>query len=235
MSVTAPAPATQSKVDYAHEILRNRIVGSQYAAGQRLIIDNLVKDIGVSQAPIREALRRLEAEGLVEYGANSGPSIVQLDKTHWFNLMEMKAVMEAYATRAAAPLLSAEEISALRETNDSLLGALEDFDFESWTSLNRRFHEMIHDRCPNALLIQELQRLSQWTDTVSSLVFARERGIIIQTLGLSAGKETIGFHTRIIDAIENGEADASLEEISREHTLVLVRRVQEKLNSRPAA
>ena len=180
-------------------------------------------------------MRRLEAEGLVEYGANSGPSIVQLDKTHWFNLMEMKAVMEAYATRAAAPLLTAEEIAALRETNDSLLGALEEFDFESWTSLNRRFHEMIHDRCPNALLIQELQRLSQWTDTVSSLVFARERGIIIQTLGLSAGKETIGFHTRIIDAIENGEADASLEEISREHTLVLVRRVQEKLNSRPAA
>ena len=119
--------ATQSKVDFAHEILRTRIVGSQYAAGQRLIIDNLVKDIGVSQAPIREALRRLEAEGLVEYGTNSGPSIVQLDKTHWFNLMEMKAVMEAYATRAAAPLLSSEEISALRETNGKLLGALDEF------------------------------------------------------------------------------------------------------------
>ena len=226
---------TQSKVDFAHEILRERIVGSQYAAGQRLIIDKLVKDIGVSQAPIREALRRLEAEGLVEYGANSGPSIVQLDKDHWFNLMEMKAVMEAYATRSAAPHLSAEEIAELRETNGRLLGALEDFDFESWTSLNRRFHGLIHDRCPNFLLIQELKRLSQWTDTVSSLVFARERGIIIQTLGLSAGKETINFHTRIIDAIENGETDGSLEEISREHTLVLVRRVQEKLSARAAA
>jgi DNA-binding GntR family transcriptional regulator len=155
--------ATQSKVDFAHEILRTRIVGSQYAAGQRLIIDNLVKDIGVSQAPLREALRRLEAEGLVEYGTNSGPSIVQLDKTHWFNLMEMKAVMEAYATRAAAPLLSAEEISALRETNGKLMGALDEFDFEAWTTLNRQFHEMIHNRCPNVLLIQELQRLSQWT------------------------------------------------------------------------
>ena len=231
---TTPA-AAPSKVEFAHKILHERIVNSQYAAGQRLVIDTLVKDIGVSQAPIREALRRLEAEGLVEYGANSGPSIVQLSKDDWYNLMEMKAVLEAYATRAAAPLLSAEEVGELRATNKKLLEALEELDFDAWTELNRRFHGLIHDRCPNRLLIQELQRLSQWTDTVSSLVFARERGIIIQTLGLSAGRQTIGFHEQIVDAIESGRADAALEEISREHTLVLVRRVKEKLSSRVVA
>jgi DNA-binding GntR family transcriptional regulator len=229
------AAVGQSKVEYAHEILRERIVNSVYAAGQRLVIDSLAKDIGVSQAPIREALRRLEAEGLIEYGAHSGPAIVQLEKDDWFNLMEMKAVNEAYATRAAGPALTADDFTQLRSINSRMLSALEEYDFEAWSALNRQFHSVIYGRCPNRRLIEELQRLSQWTDTVSSLVFSRERGIIIQTLGFSAGRETIDSHERIVEALEQGRFDASLEEISRDHTLVLVRRVQEKLAARSVA
>lgn len=229
---TSVAP---SKVEFAHQILRERIVNSEYSAGQRLVIDSLTKEIGVSQAPIREALRRLEAEGLVEYGANSGPSIVQLSKEDWFNLMEMKAVMEAYATRAAAPCLTEADLVALRQTNEQLQVALDGYDFDEWSILNRTFHGLIYRHCPNRRLVEEVNRLSQWADTVSSLVFARERGIIIQTLGLSAGKETIEAHARILEALERGQADSALEEICRDHTLVLVRRVQEKLNARAVA
>lgn len=228
-------PAAQSKVDFAHDILRARIVNSEYAAGQRLVIDTLAKEVGVSQAPIREALRRLEAEGLVEYGTNSGPSIVWLDKQDWFNLMEMKAVLEAYATRAAVPFFAAADIAELRTLNDQLAQALDKYDFESWSEYNRAFHGLIRSKCPNQRLVDELRDLSQWADTVSRLVFARERGFIIQMLGLSAGRETIAAHEQIIDAIESGAADGSLEEISRVHTLALVQQVREKLRARDVA
>jgi DNA-binding GntR family transcriptional regulator len=131
--------------------------------------------------------------------------------------------------------MTAEDFAQLRSINARMLTALEEYDFEGWSALNRQFHSVIYGRCPNRRLIEELQRLSQWTDTVSSLVFSRERGIIIQTLGFSAGRETIDSHERIVEALEQGRFDASLEEISRDHTLVLVRRVQEKLAARSVA
>lgn len=219
----------RSKVDYAFDILRARIVNSEYSAGQRLVIDTLAKEVGVSQAPIREALRRLEAAGLVEYGANSGPSIARLDKQDWFNLMEMRAVLEAYATRAAVPSMTDDDVEELRKLNADMKVELERYDFETWSALNRAFHGVIRSRCPNRRLVDELQSLSQWADTVSRLVFARERGFIIQMLGMSAGHETLAAHEQIITAIATGAADGALEEISRQHTLTLVRQVQDKL------
>ncbi|MBM7774077.1 DNA-binding GntR family transcriptional regulator [Actinokineospora baliensis] len=231
---SAPS-AGQSKVDFVHEILRARIVNSEYAAGQRLIIDTLSKEVGVSQAPIREALRRLEAEGLVDYGANAGPSIVRLDKQDWFNLMEMKAVIEAYATRAAVPFITADDITELRSLNTRLSQALEAFDLESWSAHNRAFHELIRSRCPNQRMVGELEDLSQWADTVSRLVFSHERGFIIQVLGLSAGRETIAAHEQILDAVERGAADGALEDLSRAHTLALVKQVQDRLRANEVA
>ncbi|OZF42716.1 GntR family transcriptional regulator [Rhodococcus sp. 14-2470-1a] len=223
--------APQSKVDFAFDILRNRIINSEYSAGQRLVIETLAKEVGVSPAPIREALRRLEAEGLVEYSTNSGPCIARLNKQDWFNLMEMRAVLEAYATRAAVPTMTADDIAELRRLNAEMKDELERYDFESWSGLNRAFHGLIRSRCPNQRLVDELRSLSQWADTVSRLVFARDRGIIIQMLGMSAGRETLSAHEKIIDAIASGAADGSLEEISREHTLALVRQVQDKLRA----
>src|SRR5579884_1782285 len=72
-----------NKQERVYSILRERIVSGAYSPGHRLVIDALAREMGVSQAPIREALRRLESEGWVIYHRNVGPQVAPIDLRQW--------------------------------------------------------------------------------------------------------------------------------------------------------
>lgn len=219
-----------NKQEIAYQILRTRIEESQYAPSQRLVIDALSRELGISQAPIREAIRRLEAEGLVLYSANSGPIVAPASRDQWFQLMELLAVLEGYATAAAAEHIGAAEIKALRKINDGLQAALHDLDLPKWSDKNREFHRLIHSRCENKPLVEEIVRTLQRSDTVSRMAFARERGVIIHTLGIKTGRATIEKHEEIITAFVDKAQASWIERITREHVLDPVKQVRQSLD-----
>ena len=90
-----------NKQQMAYEHIKTGIEGGSFAPGQRLVIDSLARDLAVSQVPVREAIRRLEAEGLVKFSANSGAVVAGADPQLWFQFMELLALMEGYATATA--------------------------------------------------------------------------------------------------------------------------------------
>jgi DNA-binding GntR family transcriptional regulator len=219
----------QSKQETVYKILRERIEQSQYAPSQRLVIDSIARELGISQVPIREAIRRLEAEGLVLYSANSGPLVAPVSREQWFQLMEMLAVLEGYATAAAARHMGPAELRSLRRIKDAMEEALGEFDFPAWTSAHREFHRQIHSRCDNQLLVDQIERIIQRADHVSLLVFARERGVIIHTLGARTGKEIIQKHADIIAALAQKAPSSRIERITRQHVLDPVKQVRRLL------
>ena len=221
--------ATESKQETAYKILKSRIEQLQYAPSQRLVIDSIARELGISQVPIREAIRRLEAEGLVHYGANSGPIVAPVSRDQWYQLMEIVAVLEGYATASAARNIGRAEIAVLRKINQDMDSALGELDLPTWLSKNREFHEVIHSRCENKSLAAEISDTIRRSDTVSLLVFARERGIIIQTLGIKSGKETIEKHEQIITALEQKAPPSRIERLTREHVLDPVMHVKRSL------
>lgn len=221
--------AAQSKQETAYKILRARIEQSQYAPSQRLVIDSLARELGISQVPIREAIRRLEAEGLVVYGVNSGPLIAPVSRDQWFELMEILAVLEGYATATAADRIGSTEIKALRKINGGLREALADLDLAKWTSKNREFHQLIHSRCRNKPLVDEIDKTIRRSDTISLLTFARERGVIIHTLGIKTGRVTIEKHEEIIAALAAKAPFSRIERMTREHVLDPVKQVRRSL------
>jgi DNA-binding GntR family transcriptional regulator len=221
----------KSKQETVYGILRTRIEQSQYVPSQRLVIDSLARELGISQVPIREAIRRLEAEGLVLYSANSGPTVAPASRAQWFELMEVLAVLEGYATATAAVYIGANEIKALRKVNGALKSALDDLDLASWTDKNREFHQLIHSRCPNQALVDEIARTIQRSDTISRVAFARERGVIIHILGIKTGQATIQKHAQIIDALAANAPAARIERLTRQHVLDPVRQVKRSLAS----
>jgi DNA-binding GntR family transcriptional regulator len=202
------APAPTSLVELAYNTIRERITSGVYGPGYRLVLDELAREIGSSPVPVREAIRRLEAEGYVDFQRHVGARVISFDEHEFDEAVQVIAVLEGYATALAAPHMRRTDLARARKVNDRMLAALSDFDPVHFSALNREFHFVIYDRCPNANLRALLE--SQWSrlDTVRRSVFVPGRA-----------RTSVSEHTEILDLIQS-EAPADLiEQLARTHKL----------------
>ena len=102
----------------------------------------------MSVVPVREAIRRLEAEGLVTFERNVGARVSMIDDTQYRHSMETLAILEGAATALAARHLTAEDLRQARELNRRLVESLDDFDPRLFTSLNQQFHSVLFVALP---------------------------------------------------------------------------------------
>src|SRR5438552_16047580 len=117
-----------NKHELAYRMIRERIETAVYQPGQRLVIDALARDLNMSQVPIREAIRRLQAEGWITYRHNSGPEVANIGLEQWQATMEVLAVLEGYATALAAEHMGEDDLALLRVHSTAMQHAMEQFD-----------------------------------------------------------------------------------------------------------
>jgi DNA-binding GntR family transcriptional regulator len=213
-------PAAASKQEATHEILKARIVDGQYGPGHRLVIDAIARELKISPMPVREAIRRLEAEGWVVYERNLGARVAPLDADSWREAVEILAVLEGHATARAAPLLNVEDIAAMRAHNERLLQALEDFDVIEFSQINLAFHDVVHARCPNLHLQRELRSIQERVNTLRSSIF-----MYIPRRGKTAIEE----HDRLIELIAAGADPLEIEIVARDHKLHTILAFDERM------
>src|SRR4051794_20292336 len=169
VSVQSSAPTTKQQRVY--ETLRERILSGAYGPGFRLVIDAVAAELAVSTVPVREAIRRLEAEGLVVYRPNVGAQVAPAEPEMFEDELSVLAVLEGYATAAAAPLLVAEDITRLRETTDLMVAAMERMDLLAFGRHNQEFHAVFAERCPNRALVEMLREVERRLDAIRRTVF----------------------------------------------------------------
>jgi DNA-binding GntR family transcriptional regulator len=205
-----PAPATTSRVDLAYATIRQRIVDGSYGPGYRLVLDELAREIGSSTVPVREAIRRLEAEGYVEFQRHVGARVASFNEHEFKQAVAVVAVLEGYATALAAPHMRRTDITKARKINEQLRAALTDLDPMRFSALNREFHFAIYERCPNAHVRTLLD--AQWSrlDTVRRSVFAFVPG---------RARSSVAEHTEILDLIAMGAPAEQIEQVARAHKL----------------
>jgi len=205
--VSEAAPA-RSKSQRAYHWLRERIAGEELAPGYRLVLPSIANELGMSVVPVREAIRRLEAEGLVTYERNVGARVSMIDDTQYRHSMETLAILEGAATALAARHLTASDLRQAREVNRRLTESLDRFDPRLFTSLNHRFHSVLFAACPNprllALVEAEWTRLGHLRDSTFSFVPGR-------------AQESVREHATIVDLIEAGAPLADIERTARGH------------------
>jgi DNA-binding GntR family transcriptional regulator len=199
-----------SKHELAYAAVRQRIISGDYAPGARLVIPTLARELGVSAMPIREALRRLEAEGLVQFDHNVGARVGMANMEDWESAMHVLSLLEGYATALSAENLSAEDLAELHKINQALSEALERSDLGSAKTFNRQFHVRMYEACPNEYLMS-LVRLG-W-DRLDSL-----RGWDVYHL-LIRGPHLVQEHAELLRMIESGATAADIEAFAREHKL----------------
>ncbi len=96
--------AVGSKSEQAYAAVKARIVEGTYTPGYRLVLAKIAEDLGVSVVPVREAIRRLEAEGLVKFERNVGATVSGIDPTEYLYTMQTLSIIEGAATALSAPL-----------------------------------------------------------------------------------------------------------------------------------
>ncbi len=97
----------RSKADHAYAMIRERILSGEPKPGKRLVIEQLARELDISAVPVREAIRRLEAEGYITYTRNIGATVGSIDLSRYPETVEALAVLEAAATALAMPHLDA--------------------------------------------------------------------------------------------------------------------------------
>lgn len=194
-----------SRSDYVFQYVRDSIQKGELRQGMRLREEDLAELLGVSRTPVREALGRLVARGLVELAPGRGLMIAQLTSTKIIELYSLRAILEGAAARFAAEHVSPTEIKILRQMVEQCFDAATPAEAAAW---NLQFHRMIFEVARNRYLLPAVLDLH---DSVSLLP-----GTVFDTPGR---KDTVlREHTAIVDALERRDPQAA-EIAGRDHVL----------------
>jgi DNA-binding GntR family transcriptional regulator len=207
-----------TKQERVYRVIRERILRGTYGPGYRVVIDALAEEFAVSALPVREAIRRLEAEGLVIYRPNAGAQVAPADPGLFEQEMTVLALLEGYATALAAPDLTPEDIAGLTEINDKMVNAMERLDSLGFGRLNQEFHARIYERCPNAPLVGMLRDVARRLDAIRRTVFIQIP---------YRGSASVAEHRALIKLIARGAPAAEIETAAREHKLHTVNSFRE--------
>ena len=184
----------RSQGDVAFARLMDAIETGAFGPGDRLRETELAERLSLSRTPIREALRRLEAEGIVEHRPRIGAAVRTLARGEVVELYEMRAVLERTAAGMAARHAGEAEIDVLDMLNARIAQAADDP--ARAASLNQRFHRSIHLAARNRFLLDAARALNNALLLLGPTTLADEARI-----GVVAAQ-----HERIVDAIRRGEA-----------------------------
>ena len=198
--------------DVVFNTLRNAILMGDIEPGERLMEVKLAEKLGVSRTPIREAIRMLELEGLVEMAPRKGAQVAKITKEDIKDVLEVRKVLEDLAIDLACDNIDAQEIKKLEENMVRFQNAIKKNDIKEIAVIDVEFHEIIYISTKNKRLIQILSNLREQMyryrfeyikdkETREGLV--KEHKIIVEALknkDKQGGKDAIKKH---LDRQEN--------------------------------
>jgi DNA-binding GntR family transcriptional regulator len=175
----------------------------------------LGEQLGVSRTPVREAISRLEQEGIVENIARRGAFIVRKNKQEILDIVDVWAALESMAARLATSRASDEEISRLRKNFTTFDGEDARAHIDEYSDTNIEFHQTIIKLSHSELIIQMADQL-----------FFHMRAIRASTIkDRDRVAQSVMDHTRIIEAIEERDAYHA-EQLVRDHALELAKHIE---------
>jgi DNA-binding GntR family transcriptional regulator len=199
-SRTATGPPL-TKSEYAYHELRRRIIDAKLAPGTRLLLRPLAEELGLSVMPVRDALRMLEADGLVTLESHRGATVTQIPREEVLHIIGMRMWLEILAVREAVPLHTPASLKRVEKFLADAEHAMEARDARAYTRANRALHEALEAPAPEP--IRDLVR-----DLWERLWQTRRTTALFETLPdriPGAQRE----HRAIVEATRKGDAAAA--------------------------
>jgi DNA-binding GntR family transcriptional regulator len=212
------APVRQQIVN----MMRSAIASRRFKPGQRLIEKELCELMGVSRTSLREALRQLESEGLIENVPYRGPVVSSLSYKDVISLYQVRAALEALATKLFTELATDEQIAKLEVAVDEIARTHKEANIDAIIEAKRRFDDIIQMGADNAVITSVLRAMNPRID------FLRRASLTPKGANAQAMREIRAILRCVKRRDPEGASKASLEHIERSGRTAL-----EALDMRP--
>jgi DNA-binding GntR family transcriptional regulator len=149
------AARRSSLVEAAYDAIRRRILDNAYPPGFQALEQALATELGISRTPVREALIRLQNEGLVEVVPRHGMRVLPVSPSDMKEIYEILSALESTAAELAAQRKPSDaELAPLEEASRDMARALRTDDLDAWAEADERFHRLLIELSGNRLLVQ---------------------------------------------------------------------------------
>ncbi len=185
--------------------IRGQILEGQLLPGEWIRQEKIAKEMEVSQMPVREALRELAAEGLVEHEPYRGVRVAPFTADDVADLYACRAYIEGLAARSAAIHITQKDLSELRQLAEGMEKRLEPALIKEYRELNKRFHTIVFMASRRPFLVRTLQQMWSAFPTMLLGVFSETESASLPDRDL----EDVAEHAAILDALERHDADAA--------------------------
>ena len=183
--------------EMVYEELKMQILKGSIVPGTRMMEVELAEEMGVSRTPIREAIRKLEKEGLVTIEPRRGAYASMISTEDMVEILEVRQDLEGLAAYFAADRMTDEQMAELRQVSDNYNDAVKRGNMEDMISYDTRFHHIIVESCKNKILVQMIEQLQE--------LVLRFRYIYYDNFRRAENMPE--EHQAIVDAIAEGDAE----------------------------
>lgn len=187
----------QTKAEYAANALRKMVQSGSLAPGTPVNVDEIARTLGISPTPVREAVRQLQAEGLLTHSPHRSVKVASLSPADLIDIYRIRAALEGLAAELAAEQMAKGELARLRRLHEKMVAAVESGNTGQLRGINDEFHLVINRgaRSPRLeRLISSLWRAAP----VDTFVAIPQRGPL-----------SVQDHRAILDALTCGSAAAA--------------------------
>lgn len=213
LPLSKPSSGIPTKQQAVYDALRREIMSGQLQPGETLVIDALAKRFQVSIIPVREALRQLQSERLIEIRAHTGVRVTPVDITALTEIFSLLGALETASALHALPRLTAEDLQELKGLLSEMESAAAAGDSETFEQANRQFHLLPCRIAGFSRAEQGLQSLLAEWERLHRLTFQGQR----RPNPDQANKD----HRAIVRAFQQKDADKLTQMIQRHNTTAL--------------
>ncbi len=188
---------TKSRIAYG--AIKGAIAEGRYLPGGKIGISQIARELSTSDIPVREAMQRLEAEGLLEYTPHVGFRVTRPDFGDYVHMFEVRQLLEGEAAKRAATRISASSLAELKRLDTEMATAMREGAMQSFSQLNRQFHTVLFEASENPVLIREIEHVGS--------IYPRTHAIFV--MFPQRAESAMREHAVIIQCLERRDAAAT--------------------------
>lgn len=197
-----------TKSELVFDKLKKRIINGEIEPGTELVISRISEEFNISTIPVREAIKTLASEGLVEIEPHKSAKVAEFNIEKLHQIITIRAGLEGYAARLAVLHINEIQLKALENFVNKMKESMFKSDAESFNMYNLKFHRYLYQIPPYPMLYEMIIKIwdgGKWTRSVFAISPTRM-------------EKSVEEHIRILEAIKNRDED-SVERLVREHRI----------------
>ena len=206
LSPPGPSDSLTAIAQWVAEVLRDRIVKGDYPPGARLVERRISAELDLSRTPVREALKLLHQDGLIEISRNKGAQVLQFGADEALALFEVIAALESLAAERLAQTITPAQLDRLEDLHAQMLTFHKIGNHTDYFDTNSEIHDFVVMECGNPII----------SDTHRRLIARARRGRVLAIMRPDRLAQAVAEHEALMEALRRRDGAAAAE-IWRQH------------------